>query len=94
MKTVFIIFMVMIVLIGIGIIIETVRGAADEYTIASQLSEEEKINKLINELKEIPYKCNNEDYEEYHILADELLLKFIDNEDVTKAFEDIPKYYA
>lgn len=55
---------------------------------------EEKTSKLISELKEIPQKCSNEDYEEYHVLADELLLKFIGNEEVTKTFKDIPKYYA
>lgn len=80
----------LLILIGIGIIIEV----ADDYTIASQLSEEEKTIRLIKELKEIPSKCPNEDYEEYHVLADDLLLKFIDNEEVTKAFKDIPKYYA
>lgn len=94
MNSALLLTMPLLILIGIGIIIEVVCSTTDDYTIASQLSEEEKTVKLIKELKEIPNKCPNEDYEEYHVLADKLLLKFIDNEEVTKAFNDIPKYYA
>lgn len=94
MNSALLLTMPLLILIGIGIIIEVICGTTDDYTIAEQLSEEEKTIRLIKELKEIPSKCPNEDYEEYHVLADELLLKFIDNEEVTKAFNDIPKYYA
>lgn len=37
---------------------------------------------------------NNGDEEENHQEADKLLLKFINEEEITKAFNDIRKWYA
>lgn len=46
---------------------------------------------LIAELKELK---KLKDPESEHIHADELLLKFINDDDITKAFEDIDKRYS
>lgn len=51
---------------------------------------EERILSLVQRLE----ACLNEDPEEGHISADELLLEFIDDERVTKAFDMIKKWYA
>lgn len=48
------------------------------------------VEELIEELK----KLANDDPEENHLEADELLLKFINNEEVAKAFNDIKKWYS
>ena len=50
------------------------------------------IEELIEKLKLIEEL--NGDEEISHIRADELLLKFINNEEVSKAFDNISKYYA
>ena len=51
---------------------------------------------LIKGLKEIKNKQAYEscDWETHHILADELLLKFINNDEVSEAFNSIDKWYS
>lgn len=51
------------------------------------------IKTLIEQLKEL---ATNPDFdpEEDHIKADDLLLEFIDNADVTENFKAIEKWYA
>jgi len=48
------------------------------------------IEELIEELE----KCRTGDEESDHLRADKLLLKFIDDQRVTAAFNDIEKFYA
>jgi hypothetical protein len=48
----------------------------------------------IPELLQALQKCNSGDREKDHVDADELLLKFIDNQNITRAFEAIEKWYA
>jgi hypothetical protein len=47
---------------------------------------------LIEKLKR--YKEIDGDPEDFHRYADDLLLKYINNDAVTKAFNSIPKWYA
>lgn len=53
---------------------------------------------LILELKEIPKKYNSNkssyDGETAHIEADELLLRYINDKEITEAFNNIEKWYA
>jgi hypothetical protein len=49
------------------------------------------IEELIKQLKALQ---GGFDKEASHMQADQLLLEFIDNEDVSKAFENIDKWYA
>lgn len=46
---------------------------------------------LINKLTELQ---QDKDYEVAHELADNLLLSFINDKDITQAFQKIEKYYA
>jgi hypothetical protein len=46
--------------------------------------------KALRKLKTDP----NLDIEDVHVEADRLLVEFIDDPEVTKAFEDIDKWYA
>ena len=39
-------------------------------------------------------KCNKYDNEEGHLKADQLLLEFINDKDIEKAFDNIDKWYA
>lgn len=48
---------------------------------------------LIEKLKELKQR-NEREAEGTHIEADELLLKFINDPDVSKAFEDLERWYA
>ena len=48
-------------------------------------------NKLINELTILQ---SDDDNEEAHKKADNLLLEFINDEEITSAFEDVPRWYA
>ncbi len=52
----------------------------------------EKIT-LLRKLKSMKTKYS-EDEETAHILADEALLKYIDDEKIKTAFEDITKWYS
>ncbi len=56
------------------------------------LTKESEMNKeeLISELK----KCFSNDEYTDHVRADKLLLKFIDDKDIEKAFNAIPKFYS
>ena len=51
----------------------------------------ETLKELIDKLKLLN---NNGDEEINHIDADNLLLEYINNPEVTKAFHDIKKWYA
>jgi Glu-tRNA(Gln) amidotransferase subunit E-like FAD-binding protein len=46
---------------------------------------------LIRILKEL---ANNDDFEIAHSAADSLLLSYIDDEEITEAFDNIGKWYA
>lgn len=48
---------------------------------------------LIEQLKTITKKIYG-DNEDYHRQADFLLLQYINDEKVTKAFEEVPKWYS
>ena len=50
--------------------------------------------RLLEILKEIVYRNDSRDAEEHHLDADAALLDYIDDHDVTKAFDDIEKWYA
>lgn len=50
------------------------------------------IEKLIEELNKIAKNAYDEESD--HSQADKLLLEFINNEEVTKAFNSIDKWYA
>lgn len=45
-------------------------------------------------IKKLQAECHTDDYEKNHIKADDLLLEFINDERVTKAFNDIEMWYA
>ncbi len=47
---------------------------------------------LIKKLKEL--KTNETDIEKCHWDAEQLLLKYINNKEVTDAFDDLEKWYA
>ena len=49
--------------------------------------------KLINELKKLSSNVNN-DFEMTHWKADELLIKYINDKDIKKAFDNVGKWYA
>lgn len=51
---------------------------------------EEKLIILIESLKELKGGCPEQSHED----ADELLLNYIDNDDVKYAFESIAKWYS
>ena len=59
-----------------------------EYKKEAKMTKEE----LITELKTI--KDNNSDIEQGHGEADQLLLEYINDEDIASAFNDIEKWYA
>lgn len=46
---------------------------------------------LIEKLKELH---SSVDYEIAHIEADNLLIEYINDEDIMKAFEQVPRWYA
>lgn len=54
------------------------------------------IAKLVNELKKLANESitSGVDIEELHMQADSLLLEYINNNDVTTAFNKIDKWYA
>ncbi len=52
-----------------------------------------KIEELIKELKRIKDEYEH-DQECAHIEADQLLLKYINNEEVTEIFDSIEKWYS
>lgn len=52
-----------------------------------------EIPELIEELKKIKQK-DTDDLEENHIDADNLLLRFINNKEVSRAYNSIKKWYA
>lgn len=54
------------------------------------------IAKLVSELENIAQESTRmgADIEELHMEADELLLHYIDNDDVITAFRNIRKWYA
>lgn len=54
------------------------------------------IAKLVSELENIAQESTRmgADIEELHMQADELLLHYINNDDVTTAFNNIRKWYA
>ena len=64
------------------------------YQLREKLDECKFLNKL--RLLEFLIELNrlNFDEEEAHVLADKALLKFINDPEVTEAFEDINKWYA
>ena len=49
---------------------------------------------LLARLKDIEFGEDNGDEEAQHIKADKALLEYINDTDITEAFESIPKWYA
>lgn len=49
--------------------------------------------KLITELQKIS-RTENDDFEETHYKADMLLLQYINDEEITEAYENVGKWYA
>lgn len=49
--------------------------------------------KLIIELQKIS-RTENDDYETTHYKADKLLLQYINDEEITKAYENVGKWYS
>lgn len=48
---------------------------------------------LLEELKKLSGELTR-DYEYTHIKADDLLLKYINDKEITKAFENVGRWYA
>lgn len=55
--------------------------------------EKEEILKKLKELK-IQREDPNCDVEDIHIKSDDLLLQFINDDDITEAWKDIDKYFS
>lgn len=58
-----------------------------------------KIEELVKKLKDLEKTCINETYKWYdaekgHMEADQLLLQYINNPEVTEAFNDLEKWYS
>jgi hypothetical protein len=51
---------------------------------------------LVEQLKKLQRNKDEEPYdtEQLHIIADSLLLKFIDDKHVNRAFNKVPKWYS
>ena len=49
--------------------------------------------KLITELQKIS-RTENDDYEITHYKADKLLLQYINDEEITEAYENVGKWYS
>ena len=58
-----------------------------------KLKKEKNKEKLIKELKKLSRE-NNTDFEITHSRADKLLIKYINDKDVTEAYDDVGKWYA
>ena len=58
--------------------------------------EESKISRvyLLNSLRELAGYGYNTDVEAVHAEADELLLNYINDSEIEKAFENVPRWYA
>ena len=58
--------------------------------------EESKISRsnLLDSLKELAQQGYNTDVEAVHAEADELLLNYINDSEIEKAFENVPRWYA
>lgn len=49
---------------------------------------------LLKELKEIVESLQDNAIEVSHIKADEALIRFINDKEITKAYDDVPKWYS
>ena len=54
------------------------------------MNKKEKREELLKKLRDV----SGGDQEADHGMADDALLEYIGDEEITKAFEDIPKWYA